>query len=604
MRRPTRGGDAGPDGRWARGRPGRDRRARRLPAPAGSPTVPSPAPRVAVVGGGIAGLAAATALAERGARVVLYERGPHLGGRLAGWPTVLADGTRVTMSRGFHAFFRQYYNLRALLRRVDPTLGMLTALPDYPLWHADGLRDGFARVPRTPPWNAAGFVLRSPSFRWAELRHLRPRAALGLLDVRLPEVYRRWDGLSARELLTAIRFPTAAEHLAFGVFSRSFFADPGELSAAELALMFHVYFLGSAEGLLFDVVNEPFPTALWHPLARRLRQRGVRVRTGRPVRAVLPRPDGGFLLHLGRPGRDAAPEEPGEPDEPGAGPAPAGDGEAAATGDAEVVDVVDAVVLATDVDGLRRLVARSPGLGGERWRRQVAALRTAPPFLVSRLWLDRPVRPDRPAFLGTAGYGPLDNVSVLERWEGEAARWAARTAGSVVELHAYAVPADADRAAVERELLARLHQVYPETRRARVVDARHLWRADCPLFPVGGFADRPGVRTGDPAVVAAGDWAAVDLPVALMERAATTGFLAANALLARWGVAGHELWTVPTSGRSAALRALARLAASPPAGRDGVPGRPGPGAAVVGEGAAGCAGRPAEEAQPPGWRPS
>ena len=24
------------------------------------------------------------------------------------------------MSRGFHAFFRQYYNLRALLRRADP----------------------------------------------------------------------------------------------------------------------------------------------------------------------------------------------------------------------------------------------------------------------------------------------------------------------------------------------------------------------------------------------------------------------------------------------------------------------------------------------------
>ena len=26
------------------------------------------------------------------------------------------------MSRGFHAFFRQYYNLRALLRRADPGL--------------------------------------------------------------------------------------------------------------------------------------------------------------------------------------------------------------------------------------------------------------------------------------------------------------------------------------------------------------------------------------------------------------------------------------------------------------------------------------------------
>jgi isorenieratene synthase len=34
-----------------------------------------------------------------------------------------------------------------------------------------------------------------------------------------------------------------------------------------------------------------------------------------------------------------------------------------------------------------------------------------------------------------------------------------------------------------------------------------------------------------------------------MERAATTGLLAANVLLSRWGVAGHALWTVPLQSR-------------------------------------------------------
>ena len=47
------------------------------------------------------------------------------------------------------------------------------------------------------------------------------------------------------------------------------------------------------------------------------------------------------------------------------------------------------------------------------------------------------------------------------------------------------------------------------------------------------------------------------LPVALMDRAATTGFLAANVLLERWGVRGQTLWTVPDRGRSAVLRGLA-----------------------------------------------
>ncbi|KND27154.1 isorenieratene synthase [Streptomyces europaeiscabiei] len=506
-------------------RRGRDRQAAIVPAPSGRARFTGHAPAVAVVGGGIAGIAAATLLAERGARVTLHEREPGLGGRLSGWPTELADGTTVTMSRGFHAFFRQYYNLRGLLRRVDPDLVSLTRLPDYPLRHSSGLRDSFARVPRTPPLSAMGFVALSPTFGLGDLTRINLRAALGLLDVRVPEVYERLDGISATDFLHRIRFPESAHHLAFEVFSRSFFADPRKLSAAELALMFHIYFLGSSEGLLFDVPGEPFPTALWEPLHRYLEVHGADVRTQTPVRQVRPLRDGGLDL----------------------------------TTDDRTIQY-DALVLALDSGALRRLVAASPELGDTDWRARIARLRTAPPFLVSRLWLDRPVAYDRPGFLGTSGYGPLDNVSVLDRWEGEAARWARRTRGSVVELHAYAVAPGSDRSAVQDETLRQLHRIYPETRSARVLDERHEWRADCPMFPVGGYRDRPGVRSPDPTVTVAGDMVRTDLPVALMERAATSGFLAANALLERWGVRGQTLWTVPRAGRSAVLRRLATLA--------------------------------------------
>ncbi len=85
-------------------------------------------PHVVVVGAGIAGLAAATGLAERGVTVDVLEREAYLGGRVGGWAESLPDGAAVAMNRGFHAFFRQYYNLRALLRRVDPALGMFTAV--------------------------------------------------------------------------------------------------------------------------------------------------------------------------------------------------------------------------------------------------------------------------------------------------------------------------------------------------------------------------------------------------------------------------------------------------------------------------------------------
>ncbi|WP_323379730.1 FAD-dependent oxidoreductase [Streptomyces alkaliphilus] len=493
-------------------------------------------PSVAVVGGGIAGLAAATALAERGVRVVVHEREEQAGGRLAGWPTTLADGSRVTMSRGFHAFFRQYYNLRGLLRRTDPALRGLTPLPDYPLWHESGARDGFSRVPRTPPWSALGFVALSPTFGWGDLLEMRPTAALPLLDVRVPEVYHRLDGMNAREFLERVNFPEAAHHLAFEVFSRSFFADPRELSAAELVVMFHIYFLGSAEGLLFDVPDEPYPQALWDPLVSYLAGHGAEVRTNSVVETIEP----------------LAPRSGGS------------DGAAGVVVTADGRDrPYDAVVLATDPGGLRKLVTASPRLGDPKWRERIGRLRTAPPFLVSRLWLERPVDADRPGFLGTGGFGTLDNVSVLERWEGEAARWAARTGGSVVELHAYSLDPGADRVKEQRRVLEQLHRVYPETRDIRTVDERHEWRADCPLFPVGGWVDRPTVRTDDPRVVVAGDGVRTDLPVALMERAATTGFQAANALLERWGVRGQTLWSVPNHGRSPLLRTLARRYGAP-----------------------------------------
>jgi isorenieratene synthase len=207
------------------------------------------------------------------------------------------------------------------------------------------------------------------------------------------------------------------------------------------------------------------------------------------------------------------------------------------------------------ITGLRAIVDASPSLGDADWRARVAGLRTAPPFVVQRLWLDRPVRADRPAFLGTGGRPPLDNISVLERYERQAAGWAGRTGGSVVELHSYAVAGPRD--GLRDRMLARLHELYPETEQARVLDERVLCRSDCPRFGPGDHAARPTVATPEPAVVLAGDGIRIDLPVSLMERAATTGFAAANHLLTHFGLAGHTLHTVPVQGRSATLRRLA-----------------------------------------------
>ncbi|KKC05293.1 NAD(P)/FAD-dependent oxidoreductase [Mycobacterium nebraskense] len=497
-----------------------DRRRETLPAPTGLPdagALPS-RPRVVVVGGGIAGLTAATGLAERGVAVEVIEREHYLGGRVGGW-TEHHDGADLAMNRGFHAFFRQYYNLRALLGRIDPKLRMLTPVDDYPLIDGAGRRDTFRGLPRTPPWNAVAFAARSPTFRLRDFLQIDARAAAPLAAVSVPDIYERLDHFDAATFLKSIRFPEAARHLAFEVFSRSFFADPSKLSAAELATMFHIYFLGSSEGLIFDVPTSNYDSALWQPLRRYLEARDVRFRLGTGASCIETGPTKTFRVHTDSGGHVEA----------------------------------DAVVLATDVAGLQRVVGASTGLVNDDWRAQIAQLRTAPPFAVHRLWLDRPVAARRPAFLGTAGHEPLDNISVLERYEREAAEWSRAHHGSVVELHSYALDAAPSRAAA----LRRLHKVYPETAAAQVVCERLLHRSDCPLFAPGSYAHRPAVVTPQPGLLLAGDAIRIDLPVALMERAATTGWCAANHLLRGWGLAGHPLVTVPTRGRSPLLRWLA-----------------------------------------------
>jgi carotenoid phi-ring synthase / carotenoid chi-ring synthase len=200
-------------------------------------------------------------------------------------------------------------------------------------------------------------------------------------------------------------------------------------------------------------------------------------------------------------------------------------------------------------------VENSPGIGDDDWRKSVAKLATAPPFVVHRLWLDTKVNPDRAAFVGTGGRPPLDNISVLERYEREAADWSRAYGGSVVELHSYAVTTPDDN--LRERLLHRLHELYPETRRARIVAEKVLCHNDCPRFAPGDFDDRPAVQTPDPGLVLAGDGIRIDLPVALMERAATTGWTAANRLLEGFGIRGHTLQTVPNRGRMALLSRLA-----------------------------------------------
>ena len=275
-------------------------------------------------------------------------------------------------------------------------------------------------------------MVQSPSFRLRDLAAVNVPAALELLDVEFPATFSQYDGESAAAFLDRLHFPARARHLALEVFARSFFAHPDDFSAGELVAMFHSYFLGSSEGLLFDVPRDDYDSCLWAPLRRyleRSRGRGPN-RRGRRLGGC----ESGHAAD--RPGirhRDRRCRRPGDRscDHASAGcwTAPCR--------------------MSSGWTGSRRCAMRRLSRsGGCGW---------------IGLW-----HADRPAFLGTSGFGPLDNISVLERFEEGARRWSAEHGGSVVELHAYALVEQRCRSTAQRSTLGR---AAPDLSRARSLPA-------------------------------------------------------------------------------------------------------------------------------------
>jgi carotenoid phi-ring synthase / carotenoid chi-ring synthase len=485
------------------------------------PRAVPPGTEAVVVGAGVAGVSTAVVLAERGVHVTLLEAAPTLGGRLGAWPHTLPDGTEQVVEHGFHAFFRHYYTWRAVLRRLDPQLSFLRPVGGYPVisrrWPAEDLTG----LPAAPPLNLIALFARSPSLGLRDLLGSDRGLAVELLAYDRERTTARFDDAPAAEFLAALGMSDRAQAMLFEAFARSFFARPAELSAGELIAMFHYYFLGNPRGIGFDAPDTDYLTCLWAPFADYLGGRGATVRPGTAARAIVPDPDTRWRVELA-------------------------DGPPLRTRH---------LVLAVDPGALRALLAASPELAAAApgLATGVGALAVAPPFAVTRLWLDRDVRPERATFNAVSREPTLDSLTVYSRLERPSAEWAARTGGSVLELHSYACTApDVDSATAR--MRAELAGLWPETAAARVVHQQQRREATAPSFPPGSAATRPAVCGSAPGLRLAGDFVGTPFLSGLMERAAATGVLAANDVLAEVGAGPEEIRGVPQRGLLARRR--------------------------------------------------
>jgi carotenoid phi-ring synthase / carotenoid chi-ring synthase len=479
------------------------------------------APRVAVIGGGLAGLGAAELLSRRGFAVTLLERDRRLGGKLGGWRERLADGFDAPIEHGFHAFFRQYYNLRAWLDELGLS-ARLRPVDDYAILAADGRRFGVAGTSTAPGLNLLALA-NSGWFRLREVLHPRTGRALETLlrydaDVEDPIA----DATSFAEFADAARLP-AELRMIFTTFARAFFADERRISMAELTRAFHFYYLGHDHGLIYDWLDGGYDEALIDPIAALLRRRGVDIRLAAPVDTLAP-VGGGIAV----------------------------DGER-----------FDHVVLAADVAASRRIVLRSSALVGTTVSRALEKMHAGQRYAVMRLWCEAALGASLPLFVVTERRATLDAIAFVHRSDPRARAWAQPRGGSVLELHCYALSDEIDEAELARSLLADAERILPGL--SASIRHRHLQvRADFTALHVGMRADRPGVTTDVPGLVLAGDWVRLPGPAMLMEAAHSSARLAASAICAEHGVRGVPVWTVPRTGLLPARRPAAASATARP----------------------------------------
>jgi hydroxysqualene dehydroxylase len=138
-----------------------DRDADQLARPLRPGTSQAPPRRVAVIGGGWAGVAAAIEATARGHRVTLFEMAAQLGGRAR-----RVDIEGLALDNGQHILIGAYRQTLAMMRRVgvDPAAALLR-LP-LRLVHPDGR--GFVLRPGTPGLAFVRAVWSYPGWCWRD----------------------------------------------------------------------------------------------------------------------------------------------------------------------------------------------------------------------------------------------------------------------------------------------------------------------------------------------------------------------------------------------------------------------------------------------------
>jgi uncharacterized protein with NAD-binding domain and iron-sulfur cluster len=260
--------------------------------------------KVVVIGGGLAGITAAVALAKAKHEVTLLEAKPRLGGA-----TMSFNRDGLVIDTGQHVFLRCCTAYRGLLDR----LGMAAHAPLQPRFDVTVLAPGERAVlkrRRVPaPLHMLPALLGYPFLNTPQ----RLRLALAALAFRrLNEADQKTDELRLGDWLEAHGQDERTRRVLWDLFSVSSLNVPGDdASLALAAVVVKTGLLGDADAADIGVPTLPLGELHGTAAARVLGKLGATVRLQTKVAAIEPTGEGEFRIKLARSDAepDAAPDD-------------------------------------------------------------------------------------------------------------------------------------------------------------------------------------------------------------------------------------------------------------------------------------------------------
>jgi squalene-associated FAD-dependent desaturase len=467
-------------------------------------------PSVAIVGGGLAGLAAACALSESGFRVTVFERRPFLGGRASSYEH---SGTGEVVDNCQHVLFKLCTNLIAFYKQIG--------VEDKIRWfdHMTFIEPGGRQSILKPSFWPAPFQVM-PSFLRFKFLNAWDKVVLSRGLASLIARQPKDDGTSFQAWLQRHHQTHNAIERFWKPILVSALSEDMDRIAVPYAAQVVRESMKSSKARAMGIPSVPL-TQLYNAAREYITNHGGSVRLRNGVQSLLPS-DQGARLRV----QDSEEE-------------------------------FDYAVLAVPFDSLPKLLPDSSD--SRDLREKLLHFETAPITGV-HLWFDRQITDLPHAVLLDRTIQWMFHKSLLLEKNSAPASNRDQRAGKSEKRPSYVeLVVSASKSLIEKprqeiidSALSEFREFFPVTRDAKLVKATVIKEVNATFSPTPGIERyRPGSLSPWPGIFLAGDWTATGWP-ATMEGAVRSGYIAAEKITSSAGAS--KTFLVPDLAREGLMR--------------------------------------------------